>query len=209
MDSPGDNEILKYLEDFSTKGYKYSKMFVYLIKEDSKLDADSLTKNENLERIIDWRIKYKIPVLILLTHFDAYCYKVKNQEKDWKNICKTHINSNKTNLINCMNDIIRKKYNSNYKINDNDVIHTIFIEPNQANMQEQSIPENLQDMYNQSDEEGKKKILKIIQETRKSAAYEYINSTKKELKDIIFDRKKLCEQLKKYLPSQYHRAVNA
>ena len=63
IDSPGDTEIDKCLELFASKGYIYSKLLIYLIKEDSALDADSLRKNENINKIIEQRVKYKIPLL--------------------------------------------------------------------------------------------------------------------------------------------------
>lgn len=57
-------------------------MLVYLISEESTLDADSLRKNEKIKSLIQLKLKYKFPFLILLTHSDTYCNKVKNNEKE-------------------------------------------------------------------------------------------------------------------------------
>ena len=96
-------------------------MLIYLINEESDLDADSLRKNEKIEKLLGIRLKYKIPLLILLTHSDTYCEKVKKSDVNWTKICKEHINNNKNNLLSYINELIEKKYNSNYKMNENDI----------------------------------------------------------------------------------------
>ena len=46
IDSPGDTENDKSLEFFASKGYLFSKMFIYLISEESLLDSDSIRNNK-------------------------------------------------------------------------------------------------------------------------------------------------------------------
>ena len=99
IDSPGDTENDNYLEIFASKGYIYSKLLIYIMNEESDLDADSLRKNEKLNILINLRTKYKIPLLILLTNSDTFCDKVKKSDENWRKICKEHINNNKINLL--------------------------------------------------------------------------------------------------------------
>ena len=73
IDTPGDTEIEEFLEEFASKGYTYSKMLIYIISEESSLDSASLRDNKKLKRILELRIKYKIPLFILLTNADTYC----------------------------------------------------------------------------------------------------------------------------------------
>ena len=47
--------------------------------ERQPLDNDSLKNNKNLENLIKMKIKYNIPLLILLTHSDNYCDEVKKK----------------------------------------------------------------------------------------------------------------------------------
>ena len=75
LDSPGDTEIPKSLKDYSSKGYQYSKILIYIMSEEKTLDTDSLKNNENLEKIIESLARYKIPLFILLTYSDKYCIK--------------------------------------------------------------------------------------------------------------------------------------
>ena len=44
------------------------------------------------------RMKYKSKLIILLTHSDTYCEKIK-KEKDWKNLCRDSLNDNKNDLL--------------------------------------------------------------------------------------------------------------
>ena len=54
--------------------------------------------------MINLRLDYKIPLLILLTHSDNYCDKVKKTtEKNWKEICKNSFSQNKKNLLDYLN----------------------------------------------------------------------------------------------------------
>lgn len=53
IESPGDTEIDNSLDFFCVlKGYLYSKMFVYLLSEESPLDRDSMKYNEKLNTLI-------------------------------------------------------------------------------------------------------------------------------------------------------------
>ena len=73
---------------FASKGNLYSKMFIYLIKEDKEFTSKSL-ENKLLQELIKLRIKYKIQILILLTHADTYCNIVKaDGNEKWKETCK-------------------------------------------------------------------------------------------------------------------------
>ena len=96
---------------FAFKGNLYSKMFIYLIKEDSIFTSKSL-ENKILQELIKLRIKYKIQLLVLLTHGDTYCDTVKKDDKNWKEICKKTLEDNKKKLLDYLNSEI-KKYDKN------------------------------------------------------------------------------------------------
>ena len=74
------------------------------------------------------RTKYKIPILILLTHSDDYCDKIKKADNNWKIICKEHIINNKQNLLNYINGQIKEVKENNFKLDENKIIHTVLIE---------------------------------------------------------------------------------
>ena len=84
-------------------------MFVYLINEENNLDNDDMANNKNLNKLIELRNKYKISLLILLTHSDDYCDKVKKENNNWKQICKENIENNKKNILKYINEIIVKE----------------------------------------------------------------------------------------------------
>ena len=67
-------------------GYIYSKMLIYILDERKSLDEDSMANNKKLLKLIKLKIEYKIPLLIILTHCDNYCYEIKKADKNWKNI---------------------------------------------------------------------------------------------------------------------------
>ena len=98
-----------------------------MIDEKKTLDSDSIRNNKNLETLINLRLDYKIPLLILLTHSDNYCDEVKKAEKNWKEICNNDFSQNKKNLLDYLNEQIEKK-NSDFKINENDIIHIVLVE---------------------------------------------------------------------------------
>ena len=68
-----------------------------------------MKNNQKLETLIKLRLQYKIPILILLTHFDNYCDEIKKTEKDWKEICNDNLYKNKKDLLNYINEEIIKK----------------------------------------------------------------------------------------------------
>ena len=184
------------------------------MSEEKELDTDSLKNNHNLEKLIELKIKYKIPLIILLTHSDLFCEKIKKEKRDnWRSIYKEKINANKNNLLNNANDLIKKiDKESNYTINEKDIIHTVLVEPKHLTDEEaiQKLPPKKREKYDKADEERKKEILEDYFEVYESLNNETINFIKedKEIKELVFDKKKLSEEIKKKLPSQYHNALN-
>ena len=200
LDSPGDTENDKYLQFFSSKGYIYSKMLIYIIAERSVLDSNSIGNNEKLKTLLNLRRDYKIPLLILLTHSDNYCEEVKNRENEWKETCKKTINDNKNNLLKFINE-------NNYNIGENDIMHIVLVEEKVEMTLEEKV-KNLDDEtreeYENSDESTRKIILRTFY--RK-------NLNNNEVKDFldkeikILRQKGLIEKIKEKLPSQYHSAL--
>ena len=87
---------------------------------------------KKLETLIELRLKYKIPILILLTHFDNYCNEIKKTEKDWKEICNDNLYKNKKDLLNYINEvIIKKKYKQDLEFSEDDILHIVLVEPKQ------------------------------------------------------------------------------
>ena len=201
LDSPGDTENDKYLQFFSSKGYIYSKMLIYIIDERRGLDSDSIGNNEKLKTLLNLRRDYKIPLLILLTHSDNYCEEVKNRENEWKETCKKTINDNKNNLLKFINE-------NNYNIGENDIMHIVLVEEKVEMTLEEKV-KNLDDEareeYENSDEATRKIILRIY--------YKGKNSNNNEVKDFldkeigILRQKGLIEKIKEKLPSQYHNTL--
>ena len=184
------------------------------MSEEKELDTDSLKNNHNLEKLIELKIKYKIPLIILLTHSDLFCEKIKKEKRDnWRSIYKEKINANKNNLLNNANDLIKKiDKESNYTINEKDIIHTVLVEPKHLTDEEaiQKLPPKRREKYDKADEKKKKEILEEYLEDYESINNETINFIKedKEIKELVFDKKKLSEEIKKKLPFQYHNALN-
>ena len=56
-------------------------MIIYIISEIVVLNANSTRNNNRLKNIIEISSKYKIPLLILLTHSDSYCKDVKSSDE--------------------------------------------------------------------------------------------------------------------------------
>ena len=209
IDSPGDTEINDSLELFASKGYLYSKLFVYLINEENNLDKDDMTNNKNLNKLIGLRNKYKISLLILLTHSDNYCDKVKKENNNWKQICKENIENNKKNILKYINEIIVKGYKSDFKMEENNILHIVLVEPekNQMTYEEKysNLPGDLKEKYKNYNEEMKKIVI--------DAYYEGRNSKENEVKNFIKEMnilgpKELIETIKDKLPSQFHDALN-
>ena len=201
LDSPGDTENDKYLQFFSSKGYIYSKMLIYIIDERSVLDSNSIGNNEKLKTLLNLRRDYKIPLLILLTHSDNYCEEVKNRENEWKEICKKTINDNKNNLLKFINE-------NNYNIGENDIMHIVLVEEKVEMTLEEKV-KNLDDEareeYENSDEATRKIILRTFYRGKNSNNNEVKDFLDKEIK--ILRQKGLIEKIKEKLPSQYHSAL--
>ena len=201
LDSPGDTENDKYLQFFSSKGYIYSKMLIYIIDERSVLDSDSIGNNEKLKTLLNLRRDYKIPLLILLTHSDNYCEEVKNRENEWKETCKNTINDNKNNLLKFINE-------NNYNIGENDIMHIVLVEEKVEMTLEEKV-KNLDDEtreeYENSDEATRKIILRTFYRGKNSNNNEVKDFLDKEIK--ILRQKELIEKIKEKLPSQYHSAL--
>ena len=201
LDSPGDTENDKYLQFFSSKGYIYSKMLIYIIDERSVLDSNSIGNNEKLKTLLNLRRDYKIPLLILLTHSDNYCEEVKNRENEWKETCKKTINDNKNNLLKFINE-------NNYNIGENDIMHIVLVEEKVEMTLEEKV-KNLDDEtreeYENSDEATRKIILRTFYRGKNSNNNEVKDFLDKEIK--ILRQKGLIEKIKEKLPSQYHSAL--
>ena len=210
IDSPGDTENDEYLEFFASNGYLYSKILIYLISEESTLDADSLRNNDKLEILIKIRLKYKIPILFLLSHADTYCDKVKKDNNDdWESICEEHINDNKKNFLTYINELIVKlsEPNTNLKLDENDILHIVLVEPLKITDEGivKKLSKKLKQKYDKANEEKKKEILENFIDEQ-NEVFDYFEE-KKELN--LMNKKKLIEKLKENLPSQYHNAFNS
>ena len=158
---PGETENNESLELFSSKGYYYTKMLVYIIAERKPLDTDYMRNNKKIKFLIKKRLEYKIPLLILLTHCDNYCDEVKKTDINWKKTCKDHINNNnKTSLLSYLNQLIEKE-NSDFNLDEDDILHIVLIDPKaeekQLSEEEilKSLPEDLREIYKNQDEKGK------------------------------------------------------
>ena len=203
IDSPGDTEIDSYLEFFVKKGYSYSKLFIYVMDERKTLDTDSMKNNIKLETLLNLRLNYKIPLLILLTHSDNYCDEIKKTASNWKDICKNNINDNKKNLLEYINNGINEM---DYKMKENDIIHTVLIDLNSIDtITDKEIIESFDEEdkkdYENDDEKGKEKMLRRMRKGMKLKE----NEVEKFLKEMnVFGRKELVEKMKEIFPSHFH-----
>lgn len=186
-------------------------MLVYLISEESTLDADSLRKNEKLKSLIKLKLKYKFPFLILLSHSDTYCDKVKKEnEEEWKKICKVHINNNKKYLLEYINELIEKEYKSNIKMNENDIMHIVLVEPKKLSNEDliKKMDPTIKEIYDKLRSEDEKKIILTAFHAGRS-------STTNEVKDFlekdmnILGSKELIKKIQENLPFQYHSVFNS
>ena len=206
IDSPGDTEIDNYLEFFVKKGHSYSKLFIYVMDERKPLDTDSLKNNKKLESLIKLRFQYKIPLLILLTHLDNYCDETKKIENNWKDICKNTMNDNKKNILEYINNDINEM---DYKMKENDILHTVLIDLNIINSMTDkeiidSFDEEDKEEYEKEDEKGKEKMLRRMRKGMKLKE----NEVEKFLKENnVFGRKELIEKMKEIIPSQFHSTL--
>ena len=178
-------------------------MIIYIISEIVILNANSTRNNNRLKNIIEISSKYKIPLLILLTHSDSYCKDVKSSdEKNWKKICKDNINRNKELLLEFINETI------GIKMQENDIIHTVLVEPDKIPDEEiiKKFPKKTKEKYDKADDKGKRDILEIFIDGMESNVNEIQYFIEQEIK--IYGRQKLIEKIKEKLPFQYHSALN-
>ena len=207
IDSPDETENDNYLELFAKKGYAYSKLLIYVIDERKTLDADSMKNNQKLETLIKLRLQYKIPILILLTHFDNYCDEIKKTEKDWKEICNDNLYKNKKDLLDYINeDIIKKKYNQEFEFSRDDILHIVLVEPKRLTDEDiiETLKEDIKEEYNKADEEKRKEILKYVKsgmDLKDKEVQEFLKEKK------IYDQSELIKKLKDKFPHQYHNAL--
>ena len=195
---------------FAFKGNLYSKMFIYLIKEDSIFTSKSL-ENKILQELIKLRIKYKIQLLVLLTHGDTYCDTVKKDDKNWKEICKKTLEDNKKKLLDYLNSEIKKYDKNNFQMQENDIRHICLVEPAAPEITEEEIikdfdEEELEE-YNSLDENEKKGYIKGIFKGKSKDQKEIKKFLKNEIK--VLEQKELIEIIKKKLPVQYHIAFQS
>lgn len=208
LDSPGDTENIENLEIFASKGYLLTKLLVYIINEENILDADSLRNNKNLEILIESLAKYKIPLLIFLTHSDTYCEKVKKNDKNWTQTCKEHFDQNKNNLLSHINELLKNQFKCDFKMNENDIMHIVLQEINTISDEEviKTFSQKTRKRYNEGDEEKKKEIIELVREGMESGENEVSKFLKNDLN--VLDQNELIEIMKLKLPSQFHNALN-
>ncbi len=153
--------------DFSKKGYEMSKMFIYMISESDMIDSRDMENNANLNMILELKSKFKFPMLILLTHSDTFCDKIKETEKDWKDICKSQLKNNKINLLKWINDKFTTDKNSSNDsiIDENDIKHVFLVENDLEITDEyiiNSFDEEQRKDYDDENDNGKKTMIKIL-----------------------------------------------
>ena len=178
-------------------------MIIYIISEIVVLNANSTRNNNRLKNIIEISSKYKIPLLILLTHSDSYCKDVKSSdEQNWKEICKDKINRNKELLLEFINEMT-----IGIKMQENDIIHTVLVEPDKIPDEEiiKKFPKKTKEKYDKANDETKRVILETFIEGMDFSDNEIQEFIEEEIK--IYGRQKLIEKLKEKLPSQYHNAL--
>ena len=187
-------------------------MFVYLIKEDSKLDRDALKNNKKLQNLIQLRVKYKISLLILLTQSNIYCTKIKRDDKDWKKNWKIAIETNKTTLLNDINEIIKKENNSNFLLEESNILHFVLVEPRQKPKTDKEkfdlLPDEIKEKYRDYDEEKKKFAIDNFLDGWESSEKEVYDFIKVQINEkVLLGQKELIEIFREKLPSQYHNAL--
>ena len=185
-------------------------MIFYIINEDKILDSDDMDNNDNLKYILHLKVKYKLPLIILLTHSDDFCNKTKNVDKNWKEVCKSQFEKNENDLLNYLNNTI-KKYGLEYKMEKDEIKHIVLVETKQKEITDEdvikSFDENEKNDYEEEDKEGKEKMIKLLKRRMKREKYKE-DEVPKFIKEFgVFGQKQLIEYIKKYLPSQYHSAL--
>ena len=179
------------------------------MSEEKLLDADSLRNNVKLRSLIVTKIKYNIPLLVLLTHFDDYCDKVKKMDENWKEICKNHFNKNKSELLNYLNGLtISNSFKSDFKFDEKDIIHAVLVDTSKLSDEDiiKEFDENTKKYYdNAKNEEQKKMIINIFAGGLQKKSKDVEEFIRKEIN--ILGQKELVELIKKRLPFQYHNAL--
>ena len=204
INSSGDIEYDNYLDLFLQKIYTYSKLLIYLIADRGYLGEDYIRKNTNFEALIKFKLKYNIPLLILLTHFDIYCKEVKKSELNWENICKNTLKINKENILNYIkNEIIKSK---EFKFNQDDILYTVLIEPKKITDEDivNKFDEDTKEEYINLNEKEKRKMIKAIRIGMNLRGEEFEDFFK-EMK--IYKPKELAEKIKEKIPIKYHNAL--
>lgn len=190
--------------EFSKKGYELSKMFVYMISELDTIDSRDMENNNNLKTILNLRVKYKIPMIILLTHSDIFCEKIKKQEKNWKEICKKNLFNNQKQLLKWINE----KF-ANAEIKENNIKHIILVSDEKMEITDEEIIKNFDEEqradYEEENEKGKEKMLRNIKKTMMKKDNEIPEFLIKEIH--ILETKELIEEMKYYVPSQFHSSL--
>ena len=162
-----------------------------------------MKNNKKLETLIKLKLDYKIPLLILLTHFDNYCDEIKKTEPDWKNICKESLEKNKEDLLNYIKkELIKSK---DFEFNEDDILNIFFVKPKQITDDDiiKTLNAEAKKEYDNYNEEEKKKMLKNIKlglDMRDNEVQDFL----KEME--INGQKELIKKLKEKLPHQYHNA---
>ena len=184
-------------------------MFIYIINEESQLTSDSLRKNNNLEEIIKLKENYKIPLIILLTHFDDYCKKVIKTEENWKSTCKIHLDKNKKELIEYIKKIIGEPQESSSKSDEIKIMHIVF-EQEQIMDEEviQKLSKKQLEIYKkEKDDKKKKELLEFFKEGMDLNEDEVREFLEEEDMKNVLSTKDLIKKMRENLPTQYHNAL--
>ena len=190
--------------EFSKKGYELSKMFVYMISELDAIDSRDMENNNNLKTILNLKAKYKISMIILLTHSDIFCEKIKKQDKNWKETCKKNLNNNKKQLLKWINSKFQ-----NVEIDENNIRHILLVNGEKIEITDEYIINNFDEEqradYEEEDDKGKMKMIRNIKKTMMKKENEISDFLNKEIN--ILGEKELIEELKNYIPSQFHNSL--
>ena len=190
--------------EFSKKGYELSKMFVYMISELDAIDSRDMENNNNLKTILNLKAKYKISMIILLTHSDIFCEKIKKQDKNWKETCKKNLNNNKKQLLKWINSKFQ-----NVEIDENNIRHILLVNGEKIEITDEYIINNFDEEqradYEEEDDKGKMKMIRNIKKTMMKKENEISDFLNKEIN--ILGEKELIEEMKNYIPSQFHNSL--
>ena len=165
-----------------------------------------MRNNTKLKTLIELKLEYKIPLLILLTHFDNYCDEIKKTATDdsWKETCEDTLNKNKDDLFDFINkDIIKNK---EYELDENDILHIVLVEPKKITDEDliKTFDENTKKEYENSSGEEKAKMIKNIRlgmNLKDNEVQDFLKQMK------ILGPKELIEKLREKFPRQYHNAL--